>query len=154
MYLFVICRPSGASGRHPAGFVKYFCLLFLMFGILFLPGCVTRVQTAEKIRDLEFTVLDKDDVPEELKEQIEEARTVPFRMTFADQGSLYIARGYGKRETSGYSVTVEELFETENAVFIRTDLLGPGNGEETEDADTYPYVVVRLEDIGKEVVFD
>ena len=154
MCLFAVCGQPGRRRRYPAGFVRVFCLIFLLLGATVLPGCVTRIQTEEKLRVLEFTVLDKEDVPEELKERISEARADPFWMTYADQGSLYIARGYGKRETSGYSVTVKELCETENAILIRTDLLGPGNGEETEDADTYPYVVVQTEDIGKEVVFE
>ena len=46
---------------------------------------------------------------------------------------------------SGYSVEVEELYETQDAVYIETNLLGPEKGEETKDRTTFPYVVVQLE---------
>ena len=34
--------------------------------VCLLPGCVSRPQKTQKLRDLEFTVLDKDAVPEEI----------------------------------------------------------------------------------------
>ena len=129
------------------------CLAVLL-GSFSFTGCVTRVETGEKLQDLEFTVLDKEDVPEEFKSRIEEAKSEPFQMSYADQGSLYIARGYGKQPTSGYSVTVPGLYETENAVCISTDLLGPEKGEETKEAATYPYVVVQLDYVEKDIIFD
>ena len=81
-------------------------------------------------------------------------KSEPFQMSYADQGSLYIARGYGKQPTSGYSVTVTRLYETENSICISTDLLGPEKGEETKEAATYPYVVVRLDYVEKDIIFD
>nr|WP_207750957.1 protease complex subunit PrcB family protein [Mediterraneibacter glycyrrhizinilyticus] len=119
-----------------------------------LAGCVTRTQKTQKIRDLEFTVLDKDAAPEELKLLIEENKAKPFKLTYADQGSLYIAEGYGAQLTTGYSVEVNGLYETEDAVYIHTNLLGPEKGEETKEITTFPYVVVQLEDVGKNVIFD
>ena len=44
---------------------KYIWLFFL--AVLFLTGCVSRIQKTEKLQDLSFTVLDKEAVPEELK---------------------------------------------------------------------------------------
>ena len=119
-----------------------------------LAGCVTRLQKTQKIRDLEFTVLDKDAAPEELKLLIEKNKTTPFRLTYADQGFLYIAEGYGAQLTTGYSVEVNGLYETEDAVYIHTNLLGPEKGEETKEITTFPYVVIQLEDVGKNVIFD
>ena len=49
---------------------------------------------------------------------------------------------------------VRELYETEDAVRIRTNLLGPEKGEETKEITTFPYVVVQLEYIEKDVIFD
>lgn len=134
--------------------------LFLAGGIVLcaalcmLPGCVTRGQNTQKLRDLEFTVLDKDTVPEEFKLLIEENKTAPFKLTYADQGQLYIAEGYGAQPTTGYSVEVTDLYETEDAVCINTNLLGPEKGEETKDIATFPYVVIQLEYIEKDVLFD
>ena len=110
--------------------------------------------TSEKLRDLEFTVLDKEAVPPELSGVIEEKKEKPFQLSYGDQGVLYIAEGYGGQPTSGYSVEVNSLYETEDAVCIRTSLMGPEKGEETEETVTYPYVVVQLEYIGKDIVFN
>ena len=122
--------------------------------VLMLSGCISRPQKTEKLRDLDFTVMDKEKVPNELKTAILENRDLPFKLTYADQGYLYIAEGYGPQLKSGYSVEVTGLYETENAIYIHTNLLGPEKGEKTEEVTTYPYVVVKLEYIDKNVFFD
>ncbi len=122
--------------------------------VLMLTGCISRPQKTEKLRDLDFTVMDKEKVPNELKTAILENRDLPFKLTYADQGYLYIAEGYGPQPKSGYSVEVTGLYETENAIYIHTNLLGPEKGEKTEEVTTYPYVVVKLEYIEKNVIFD
>ena len=117
-------------------------------------GCVSRYDEEQKLRDLDFTVLDREDEPEELSAMIEEEKEHPFRMVYADQGRLYIAEGYGGQPTTGYSVAVRELYETENTVCIHTNLMGPEKGEDIREIATFPYVVVQLEYIDKEVIFD
>ena len=77
----------------------------------------------------------------------------PFKLTYADQGALYIAQGYGEQPTSGYSVVVKECFETENAIYLHTNLMGPTKDELIVDAKTYPYIVIKMEFIDKNVVF-
>ena len=129
------------------------CLVICLF-LFTLTGCVSEPVKTEKLRDLEFTVLDKLSVPDEFQTLIEERKEKPFRLTYADAGELYIAEGYGAQLKTGYSVEVTELYETENAIFIHTNLLGPGNGEETKEITTFPYVVVKLKLIDKNVVFD
>ncbi len=121
--------------------------------MLILSGCVSKKENQEKIREPSFTVTDKLKVPDELQTRIEEEKASPFRLTYCDQGILYIARGYGVKEKSGYSVEVTELYETEESVVIHTKLMGPEKGEKTKEAATWPYVVVQMEDLGKDVVF-
>ena len=133
--------------------------LFLFLGAAclaaaLLSGCVTHNGTQEKLRDLEFTVLDKEDVPQEMKQMIEEEKAEPFRLTYTDQGSLYIAEGYGAQLTTGYSVEVTGLYETEDEIRIHTSLLGPEKGEEIKEITTFPYVVVQLGAIDKNVIFE
>lgn len=128
--------------------------IVLCAALCILPGCAARRQNQQKLRDLEFTVLDKDTVPDEFKLLIEEKKNAPFKLTYADQGQLYIAEGYGAQPTTGYSVEVADLYETEDTVCINTNLLGPEKGEETKEAATFPYVVIQLEYIEKDVLFD
>ena len=128
---------------------------FTVFLLLFiLTGCVSRPLKTEKLRDLEFTVVDKLSVPKEFQEIIETNKHEQFKLTYADGGELYIAEGYGAKLKTGYSVEVTGLYETENAIYIHTNLLGPKKGEETKDITTFPYVVVKLKNIDKQVVFD
>ena len=61
---------------------------------------------------------------------------------------------HNKRLKTGYSVEVEGLYETSNAIYFHTNLLGPEKGEETKEITTFPYVVVMLDAIDKTVVFD
>lgn len=153
-------HPSGRFGKQVMGIRRWFKLtgsVLMLVGLLLamlLTGCVSRPQKTEKLRDLEFTVMDKEKVPKELQAAILNNRDLPFKLTYADSGYLYIAEGYGPQQKSGYSVEVTEVYETDNAVYIHTNLLGPEKGEKTQDAVTYPYVVVKLKFIDKNVVFD
>ena len=99
-------------------------------------------------------MLDKDAVPEEFKTLIEENKTAPFKLTYADRGKLYIAEGYGPQPTSGYSVEVKELYETQDAVYIRTNLPVERCVRRQKRSPTFPYVVIQLEAIEKDVLFD
>lgn len=82
---------------------------------------------------------------------IQEQKADAFQGTYEDRGYLYIVEGYGEQPTTGYSVEVTEVYETENAVVMDTTLLGPPKDEEILDKTTYPYVVIKLEAIDKEV---
>lgn len=117
-------------------------------------GCSAEHLSTEKIRDIEFTVVDEENIPEELEEMIDEKEELPFKLSYADGGELYIAVGYGKQPTSGYSIEVKELYETRNAVYIHTNLIGPAKDEMILERATYPYIVVKLEFIDKNVVFE
>ena len=136
--------------------LRAFCIIWILPILItgLASGCVSRYDEEQKLQDLDFTVVDREDEPEELSTMIEEEKEHPFQMIYADQGELYIAEGYGEQPTTGYSVAVKELYETEDAVRIRTNLLGPEKGEDIKEIATFPYVVVQLEYIEKDVLFD
>lgn len=129
-------------------------LYILLAGcFLLFTACSVQKDDTKKLRDIDFTVVDPADVPEELAERIKEKEEKPCGMTYADRGYLYVARGYGKKPTSGYSVEVKECYETANTLAVRTGLLGPSGEEETIEKDTCPYVVIKMEYSEKDVVF-
>jgi len=132
--------------------MKKWCLI--LFIICILAGCGVQTQDEEKLEDLEFTVLDLEKVPQELRNVLEEKKTAPFKVTYEDEGYLYICIGYGEQSSSGYSIAVEDLYLTSNAIYVDTELLGPGAGEETAAATTCPYIVLKLEYLDKSVVFE
>lgn len=121
--------------------------------ILAACGCSVQKNSEDKLRDVEFQVMSEEDIPEELKTEIEKRKEKPFRMTYADQGWLYMARGYGTQETSGYSIAADELYETENTICLHTNFLGPEKGEEIKKGKTYPYIVIKTKLIDKNAVF-
>lgn len=79
---------------------KHFYIIAGIF-ILALAGCSIKKEDTKKIQDIEFTVVAPEDVPEELKEDIEKARISPFRLTYADQGYLYMARWVWRKRKNG-----------------------------------------------------
>lgn len=127
-----------------------FLSLFLMGSIT---GCSVQKNGTEKIRDIEYTVLEEENVPEEFMTQIKEKEKKVFKLTFDDAGYLYVAIGYGKQPTSGYSIAIKECYETSNAVYVHPNLIGPKKGETTVETETYPYIVIKMESNDKHVVF-
>ncbi|MBQ7841551.1 MAG: protease complex subunit PrcB family protein [Lachnospiraceae bacterium] len=119
----------------------------------FLGGCSFTEDEEEKT-NLEFTVVDEERLPEELGEMVEEKKGEAFKMTYADGGYLYLCIGYGKQETGGYSITVDDLYATENAIYLDTNLIGPKDVSQKGNQPSYPYIVVKTPFMDKTVVFD
>ena len=108
--------------------------------------------TDEKQKDLEFTVVAQKDMPEKLQEVIDEKQENAFQISFTLGDALYIAVGYGEQQTGGYSICVNELYETENAIVIDTTLIGPDSEEKVAESASYPYIVVKTEVIENKTI--
>ena len=134
--------------------MKKLILVIVCMSVLCLVGCVSEQLNSEKLRDIEFTVVSENKIPKELKEMMDEKEGKPFKLTYADNGIMYIAVGYGEQSTNGYSIEVKELYETKNAVYIHTDLIGPSKDEKVVERKSYPYIVVKAEFVDKKVVFE
>ena len=128
--------------------VSVICLLCL------LCGCSVKTDDEEKIRDIDFTVVDKQEIPKELEEFIKEQGEEAFEITFGDEGYLYIVKGYGRQESTGYSIEVEECYETSELIHVKTSLLGPPKGEDILEKETFPYIVIKIEYSEKNVTFE
>ena len=126
----------------------------LVFAMLGFTGCGVKKQSTEKIRDMEFTVLSEDKIPEECIQMIEERKENSFKFTYEDGQYLYICVGYGKQKTGGYSISVNDLYLTENAIYVDTNLMGPEADAQKSEAETFPYVVLKTEYMDRNVVFD
>jgi hypothetical protein len=132
---------------------KRVLLLLLAFLLAYIAGCGGQVKKPEKIKDVEYTVQEESLVPEELLAKMKEKQKEPFQMTYATDGYLYIAKGYGTQNTSGYSIRVLELYESVEGIFFSSELIGPGKEEPVLQVETYPYIVVKLKDLGMDVIF-
>lgn len=129
-------------------------ILGLLVISLLCTGCSIRKEDNKKVRDLDFTVVAGKDVPEELRNLIEQKKQNPFKMTYDDQENLYIIIGYGQQQTGGYSIAVKELYLSDNAIYIKTNLIGPKQEERRDKVASYPYIVVKLDYRDEMVVFN
>ena len=122
--------------------------------ILLLAGCAILSEEKVKLRDLEFTVLSEEKIPEELMAILEEKKSKTFQITYSDNEFLYICIGYGEQETGGYSIAVNELYLTETNICVDTSLLGPEASDKGNKTPSYPYIVLKTEFLDKTVIFE
>jgi len=119
-----------------------------------LAGCQITEDSGMKLRDLEFTLVSDETMSEELKALIDERKAEEFKFTYSDNDSLFICIGYGEQSTGGYSIAVNELYLTDNAIYVDTNLLGPSPKEKENPAVSHPYIVIKTEFLDKTVVFE
>ena len=129
-------------------------LLFVVVLMLTLSGCSMVSRERVKLKDLEMTILSEEVIAQELMTILDEKKEKTFQFTYTDKEYLYICIGYGKQDTGGYSIAVDELYQTEDAIYISTSLLGPGETEKGATAPSYPYIVVRVENLKLPVIFE
>ena len=116
-------------------------------------GCGIEKTDGKKIRDLEYEIIEEEDIPEELKAKIEEKKEADFKLTYESDRYLYIVRGYGEQETGGYSIQIPDFYLTKNAIVFDTNLMGPSKDEVKNAAPSYPYLVIRVENQDKNIIF-
>lgn len=138
--------------------VKIIPFLFMFFMVFLMTACSGSNQK-EVRKNIEYTVCDTTRMPDELHSIIEEKKAKPFKLSYISGEYLYIAVGYGEHSRANYGVTVNDLFLTENAIYIDADL--STNDQTQTDAQQaagepsmYPYIVVKCEKIDKPVVFN
>lgn len=110
-------------------------------------------ESGERI-DIEFTVCEEGRLPDELVDIIESKKAQPFRLAFTTREYMYIVVGYGAQQRGGCAVTVNQLYRTETAVHIDTNLIGVEGETIKIDGMTYPYVAVRCENQNLPVIYE
>lgn len=133
---------------------KLVLLPFMIMGMYMLCGCTVTKVEEEKLNDLEYTIVKLEEQPEEIQTLIAENQETKMKMSYTDQGKEYIIIGYGAQMTSGYSVVVLEVYESENAIYVKTNLLGPIGDENIVETTTYPYIVICIEENEKPIIFE
>lgn len=123
------------------------CLMGILAGCQFVDTSPTVVEK------LETTVVEDEDVPKELMEMIDDKKKEAMHLTYSTNEYMYIVVGYGTQKTSGYSIRLEDIYLGENAIYVKTTLIGPKKGENTNAVNTYPYIVLKLERREEPVIF-
>ncbi len=130
------------------------CFLWAVILMLtIVSGCGLEKTDSKKLEDLSYTILEEKEIPQEFLAVIEEKKEQMFKLTYTDEESLYIAVGYGVQQTGGYSISVNQCYLTQNAVYFDTTLIGPSKGEQVNEAKSYPYLVIKTKYSDKNVVF-
>lgn len=142
-----VCVTGKMVGQRAARFfLPAAFLLALLSG-----GCgLYREEAGGWPRSYEETA--EEELPEALKERISGEREEPFLAAYGDGTWLYIAVGYGRQETGGYTVRVESLTETEHTLRIRASLTGPGSDAEAAGAAGAPFAAVRTAYTEKRII--
>jgi len=134
--------------------MKKIILLSLLLALL-LTGCtVSKGESSEKIADVDFTVVEDIDIPEEVKAVIEERKVNPFQVAYVTGDATYIMVGYGEQPTGGYSITVDEIYLAEDGVHVKTTLLGPDKDLTVDSNASYPYIVLKTNVTEEDVNFE
>lgn len=145
------------AGTKKKGFL-WLTVVEAIIMTVFLTGCSMLSEEKIKLRDLDFTVLSEETLPEELKKIMEgkraEAPTEPFQLTYSDNEHLYICVGYGEQTTGGYSIAVNELYLTDHAIYVNTSLLGPSPEEKNSGKPSYPCIAIKTEKLDQTVIFE
>ncbi|MCI9437396.1 MAG: protease complex subunit PrcB family protein [Lachnospiraceae bacterium] len=122
--------------------------------IVLLGGCTLLSEEKIKLRDLDFTILGEEKIPEQLMTIIEERKREAFQITYTDNTNLYICIGYGEQETGGYSIAVNELYLTDSNIVVSASLLGPDGTKQENKTPSFPYIVIKTEYLEQTVTFE
>ena len=117
--------------------------------LMLLASCrITDVSEGER-KELSYAIVKPGDFPPEIDQILRRKKESAFQMAYE------ILRGYGKQKSGGFSIQIEEVSKSENAVFVRTKLVGPAAKEEQKGAASCPYVVLKTKAAaGISVVFE
>ncbi len=141
-----------------ANLEKSLCMgVFLIIGFCFiriLSGCGMEKTDESKIQDVDYCIVEENDIPEELMGKIQEKKAADLKIVFENDEFVYIVRGYGEQETGGYSIQVTDVFLTKNAVVFRSNLVGPAKDAIKSTTPSYPFIVLKIQNMGKNVIFE
>lgn len=104
-------------------------------------------QDCKEREDLEFTICPETQLPDELREIIEEKKLHAFQISYTTKDHLYIAVGYGMHDRTNLQVIVQELYKTDRAIYIKTELMTQEESVSDGTPGTpsmYPYIVLKL----------
>lgn len=134
---------------------KYIFLLAMLgvFLLSVLMGCRIEETNEEKIKDLDYTICDESKLPDALVDLIQEKRKEPFKLTYRTRDYLYIVVGYGAQDRTDLNVLLTELYLTQNAIFVDTELVAVDDTTLEDNMVSYPWIAVKCELYDVQIIF-
>ena len=126
----------------------------ILCSLIWASGCNFIRIEEEPRKPLEYSIVKNEDLPAELAALIQEKKANEFQLTYQSEKDLFLIKGYGQQMSGGYSISVEELGVTSQAVFFRTQLIGSSDGKVVLSPPSYPYIVVKTEYRKEPVIFE
>jgi len=136
------------------GIAAIIIAVLMAFLMAQLSGCSMEDIDREKLRDLEYEEVEEEYIPEEIYQELITDKENFNRKAYICSDQLYIVVCYGAQPTEGYTIDVDQLYESSNAIIVETTLKGPSRQEKVAEVISYPYIVLKVECIDKTVVFN
>jgi hypothetical protein len=97
--------------------------------------------------DPDFTRVDYDALPMEVKEWVNNSRTMHIAHTKIFEGRRYILASYGEKPTGGYGIHIEDVEIGSDAIVVTIGHSDPAEGQNVTEALTYPRDIVYTENL-------
>lgn len=135
---------------------KDFLALLIVGVLILLMGCSKSEETAasyETAQDVSYEIVSGSDVPYKVNEKIYKAKEKGFGFSYRDGETMYTVFGFGKQNTGGFSIQVLAVKETDAAIIIEASLIAPGAEEVISTSPSYPYMILKMANVEKDVQF-
>lgn len=124
--------------------------------LVFLTGCFGKeppTRTYGDMTDMVYEIVSGSDVPHKVNEKIFKEKEKGFGFTFRDGEEMYIAFGFGRQNTGGFSIQMAAAKENDSAILIEAKLVAPGPEEVVATSPSYPYMILKMANVEKDVQF-
>lgn len=140
-----------------SGLIKFITVtisaVIIWMGIASISGCAAGTSENENKTDVDFTVVEDEDLPKELKKLIDDRKENTLRLIFTTKDYTYVVAGFGAQETSGYSIRVNGVYVADDTLYTDISLIGPAEDEPVNEVKTTPYIVLKMEKREESIVF-
>ena len=126
-------------------------LCTICLSIMTMTGCSKNESKEHTVID--YTVVENEDLPAELRKLIDNKKENTLRLTYTTKDYTYVVAGFGTKETSGYSIKVNDVYKSGDAIYADFALIGPSENEAVNEVATTPYIVLKYEKRDEPVVF-
>ena len=116
-------------------------------------SCCSFKNTDAKGDNVDYTIVTGSEIPDELKKIIKKRRNKAFELSYNDGEYLYVAKGYGQKDTNGYDITVKGFYKSDDNLIFDTCLNGPKTNENVSVKLSYPYIVIKTEYMNNSIIF-
>ncbi|MEW6662495.1 MAG: protease complex subunit PrcB family protein [Bacillota bacterium] len=129
-------------------------LSLVLMAVLMLTGCGinTEGKTAQA-GQLSFEVIQSDKLPAEAANWYQDNFRVDGLHSFTVGGDRYLLLSVGEKPTGGYAIGDLTLIGTEKEIEVKAKLRSPKSGDMVTMALTYPHVLIKLKEDGRQLRF-